>query len=219
MNPVPSSRTSPLTVKERRAAKREAKLAKFRREQMQRRRNRRIVAISIPAAVLVSVAAIVLSVVLNPKPPSYTAGSSGAVIDGAEKFTNVATHVETPVTYPETPPAGGNHSATLLNCGIYSQLVPAENAVHSLEHGAIWVTYDSSLDASQLGTLRSQLPTTHVILSPYDGLSAPIVLSGWNVQLKLESADDSRIGTFFEEYWQGDNAPEPGAPCTGGVSG
>lgn len=219
MNAAQSSSSTPLTVKQRRAAKRLEKLAKFRREQIQRRRNRRIVAISIPVAVLVAVGAIVLSVVLNPKPPSYTAGSSGAVIDGVEKFTNVATHVEEPVTYTETPPTGGNHSPTWLDCGIYPQPVPDENAVHSLEHGAIWVTYDSSLDASQLGTIRSQLPTTHVILSPYEGLSTPIVLSGWNVQLKLDSADDPRIRTFIEEYWQGENAPEPGASCTGGVSG
>lgn len=219
MRPASTSRTTDLTVKQRRAAKREEKLAKFRRQQKQRRRNRRIVAISIPVAVLVAIAAIVLSVVLIPKPPSYTAGGSGSVIEGVAEFDNAATHVETPVTYPQTPPAGGNHSPAWLNCGIYTQPVPDENAVHSLEHGAIWVTYDSSLDASQLGTLRSELPSTHVILSPYDGLSAPIVLSGWNVQLSLESADDSRIATFFEEYWQGENAPEPGASCTGGVSG
>lgn len=219
MNPASSSGSTPLTIKQRRAAKREEKLAKFRLQQKLRKRNRRIAAISIPVVVLVAIGAIVLSVAMNPKPPSYTAGSSGAVVDGVETFTNVSTHVETPVDYTETPPVGGNHSPTWLNCGIYTELVPDENAVHSLEHGAIWVTYDPALDAGQLGTLRSQLPTSHVILSPYDGLPAPIVLSGWNVQLTLESADDSRIGTFFEEYWQGENAPEPGASCTGGVSG
>jgi hypothetical protein len=58
-----------------------------------------------------------------------------------------------------------------------------------------------------------------VILSPYDELTVPIVLSGWNVQLELESADDSRIQEFIEEYWQAENAPEPGASCTGGLDG
>jgi len=219
MSPASSPRLTDLTVKQRRAAKRAEKLAKFRRQQKQRRRNRRIVAVAVPIAVLVTVGAIILSVVLTPKPASYTAGSSGVAVEGVEEFTNAATHVETPVTYAQSPPAGGDHSPTWLNCWIYTQLIPDENAVHSLEHGAIWVTYDPSLDASQLGTLRSKLPTTHVILSPYDGLSVPIVLSGWNVQLGLESADDSRIATFFEEYWKGENAPEPGASCTGGVDG
>lgn len=219
MKPAPALQSTNLTVKQRRAAKREEKLATFRRQQKRSRRNRRITAISIPVAVLAITGAIVLSVILIPKPPSYTAGGSGVVIEGVSTFENVSTHVQAPVTYTETPPAGGSHSPTWLNCGTYTQPVPEENAVHSLEHGAIWVTFDPSLDASQLGALRSRLPTTQVILSPYDGLPAPIVLSGWNVQLELGSADDSRIATFFEEYWNGENAPEPGASCTGGVDG
>ncbi|GHF12673.1 DUF3105 domain-containing protein [Pseudolysinimonas yzui] len=219
MSPASNPRTSELTVKQRRAVKRAEKLAKFRRQQKQRRRNRRIAAISIPVAVLVAVGAIILSIVLTPRQATYTAGGSGVAVEGVEEFTNAATHVETPVTYTQSPPAGGDHSPVWLNCGTYTQPVPDENAVHSLEHGAIWVTYDPSLEASQLGTLRSQLPTTHVILSPYDGLSDPIVLSGWNVQLGVESADDSRIEQFMEEYWQAENAPEPGATCTGGVDG
>ena len=219
MNASPTSGSMNLTVKQRRAAKREEKLAKFRRQQQRSRRNRRIAAISIPVAVLAVVAAIVLPAILNPKPPSYEAGGSGAVIEGVSTFENAATHVETPVTYSETPPAGGDHSPTWLNCGVYNQPVPEENAVHSLEHGAIWATYDPTLDAGQLGVLRSKLPTTHVILSPYDELTVPIVLSGWNVQLELESADDSRIQEFIEEYWQAENAPEPGASCNGGVDG
>jgi hypothetical protein len=219
MNPAMTSGSANLTVKQRRAAKREEKLAKLRRQQQRSRRNRRIAAISIPVAVLAVVAAIVLPAILIPKPPSYEAGGSGAVVEGVSTFENVSTHVETPVSYPETPPAGGDHSPTWLNCGVYTEPVPDENAVHSLEHGAIWVTYDPSLGADQLGVLRSQLPATHVILSPYDELAAPIVLSGWNVQLEIESADDPRIEEFIEEYWQAENAPEPGASCTGGVDG
>lgn len=163
--------------------------------------------------------AIVLSVILIPKPPSYAVGGSGAAIEGVEKIDNTSTPVETPVAYAQTPPAGGSHSPAWLNCGIYNQAVPNENAVHSLEHGAIRVTYDPSVAARQLDKLRSKFPRTQVILSPYDGLRAPIVLSGWNVQLGVENADDSRTASFFEEYWNGENAPEPGASCIGGISG
>ena len=219
MTPAPPPQATNLTTKQRRAAQREEKVAKYRRELARQRRNRRLVAILIPAVALLAIGAIVLSVILTPKPAAYTAGGSGAVIEGVDTFTNSGTHIETPVPYPQTPPAGGDHSATWLNCGIYTQPVPDQNAVHSLEHGAIWVTYDPSLDAGQLSTLRSKLPKTFVILSPRDGLAAPIVLSGWNVQLELDSADDSRIAAFFEEYWQGENAPEPGASCTGGLTG
>ena len=82
---------------------------------------------------------------------------------------------------------------TWLNCGIYSDPVPNVYAVHSLEHGAIWVTYDpTKLSADALAALREHLPSTYVILSPYVGIPSPIVLSGWNVQLRVDSPDDPR---------------------------
>ena len=124
-------------------------------------------------------------------------------------------YVEGVVDYAQTPPAGGEHNQAWLNCGVYEQPVPNENAVHSLEHGAIWVTYDPELPAAELEALKSYLPSTYVVLSPFEGLDSPIVLSGWNSQLALDSADDERIPAFFEEYWKSQNVPEPGALCTG----
>jgi hypothetical protein len=56
-----------------------------------------------------------------------------------------------------------------------------------------------------------------VVLSPFEGLPSPIVLSGWNVQLQVDKADDERIPAFFEEYWKSQDAPEPGATCTGAI--
>jgi hypothetical protein len=85
-----------------------------------------------------------------------------------------------------------------------------------MEHGAIWVTYDAdALSDEELSTLRGELPSSYVVLSPYEGLDSPVVLSAWNHQLKLDSADDERIGQFFEEYWRSQNVPEPNASCSG----
>jgi hypothetical protein len=134
-------------------------------------------------------------------------------------FQNPTGHTTGPVTYPQTPPAGGEHNPTWLNCGIYGEPVPNVYAVHSLEHGAVWVTYDPQLSADELATLREHLPSSYVILSPYVGLPSPIVLSAWNVQLGVESPDDPRLPRFFEEYWRSQNVPEPGALCTGGNDG
>ena len=75
----------------------------------------------------------------------------------------------------------------------------------------------AAADAEHLDTLKAKLPSTYVILSPFDGLPSPIVLTGWNVQLQVDEADDPRIAQFFEEYWKSDLVPEPGALCTGGV--
>ena len=37
-----------------------------------------------------------------------------------------------------------------MNCGIYDKPVPSERAVHNLEHGAIWITYQPSLPQSEM---------------------------------------------------------------------
>lgn len=154
-----------------------------------------------------------------PRRGSYSVGGTGAFIDGVDRFYNRTGHTQEPVIYPQTPPAGGEHHPTWLNCGIYGDPVPNVFAVHSLEHGAVWVTYDPTLGADALATLREHLPSTYVILSPYAGIPAPIVLSAWNVQLRVDSPDDPRIPQFFEEYWRNQNVPEPGALCTGGSDG
>ncbi len=136
-----------------------------------------------------------------------------------ETFEVTANHVETPVTYAQTPPVGGDHSSVWLNCGIYDKPVRNENAVHSLEHGAVWVTYRPDLAAAQVETLRNSLPSTYTLLSPYENLPAPVVASAWGKQLKLDSADDPRLAAFVKEYRQGPQTPEPGASCTGGTDG
>ncbi len=207
------------SIKQQRAAERERKLEEFRKKEARRRRNRRIGIWSAVLGAAAIIALIVTTVVLTPQPASYTKGGEDAEIEGVQTFANASEHVEGTVDYEQTPPAGGPHNPAWLNCGVYTEQVPNENAVHSLEHGAVWITYDPSLSDADLETLRKFLPSTYVILSPYDGLPSPIVLSGWNVQLEVDDADDPRIPAFLEEYWQNENVPEPGAFCTGAVDG
>ncbi len=215
--PIPPSAKKAASVKQQRADARAKKLEEHRLREARARRNRRIgIGAAIAGGVAV-VALIVTTVVLTPQAASYSAGGDGTEVDGVQTFDNTSTHVEGVVDYPQTPPAGGPHNPAWLNCGVYTEPVPAENAVHSLEHGALWVTYDPSISDAALESLRSVLPSTYVILSPFDDLPAPIVLSGWNSQLQVDDADDPRIAAFIEEYWQSQNVPEPGALCTGAV--
>ncbi len=210
------------TVKQQREQKRQEKLAEYQRQLAKRRRGKIVWWVVGSTAAVAIVALVVASFVFAPKgAPTYGAlDSTGAEIEGVETFENETTHVEGTVDYEQSPPAGGPHNATWLNCGIYTQPQVDENAVHSLEHGAVWVTYDAdALSDEELSTLRAQLPATYVILSPYEGLDAPIVLSSWNHQLKLDEADDSRIPEFFEEYWRNQNVPEPNATCSGALDG
>ena len=213
--PVPPSAKKAPSVKQQRAVERARKLEEHRKREARARRNRRIGVGGAIAGGVAIVALVITTVVLTPQPPAYTAGGDGAAVEGVETFENESTHVEGVVDYEQTPPAGGPHNPAWLNCGVYSEPVPNENAVHSLEHGALWVTYDPALSESDVDTLRSKLPSTYAILSPFEGLPSPIVLSGWNTQLQVDDVDDERITAFIEEYWQSENVPEPGAPCTG----
>lgn len=130
-------------------------------------------------------------------------------------------HTSDPVTYAQTPPAGGPHDPAWEDCGVYAEPIRNENAVHSLEHGTVWVTYRPGLapvDVGRLRTLLGTVPSRKTILSPYDGLPAPVVVTVWNAQLDLTGAGDSRLPLFLDFYGDGHTAPEGSvASCAGGV--
>jgi hypothetical protein len=52
-----------------------------------------------------------------------------------------------------------------------------------------------------------------VLVSPYEGLPAPVIASSWGRQLRLDSAADERLGEFVRRFRV--LAPEPNAPCAG----
>jgi len=142
-----------------------------------------------------------------------------ARVSGVATYANLTrSHVTGTVSYPQTPPTGGDHNGVWLNCGVYDAPVASENAVHSLEHGAAWITYQPNLPSSAVQRLRS-LVSGHpaMILSPYPGLSSPVVASAWGVQLKVQSASDTRLAQFISKYEQGPQTPEAGATCSGGT--
>ncbi len=93
-----------------------------------------------------------------------------------------------------------------------------ENAVHTLEHGAVWVTYSPDLPQEEVSELQDLANSRDcVLVSPYPDLDSPVVASAWGKQLQLEGADDPALNRFVGSYLQGPQTPEPGATCTGGV--
>jgi predicted small secreted protein len=126
-------------------------------------------------------------------------------------------HTKGPVDYPQSPPVGGPHNPIWQNCGFYSEPVRNENAVHSMEHGAVWITYRPDLPKDQVEKIKSLTQKGYVLASPYPGLPAPVVASAWGKQLRLNSTNDPRLEQFVSTYSQGPQNPEPGAPCSGGV--
>jgi len=124
------------------------------------------------------------------------------------------------LVYAETPPAGGAHNSSWQNCGVYDQPLYNEYAVHSLEHGAVWITYRPDLPAGEIAALKTLVDgRPYTLLSPYEGLPSPVVISAWNAQLPVESASDERLKPFLDKFEQGPTAPERGAACSGGYGG
>jgi hypothetical protein len=127
-------------------------------------------------------------------------------------------HTEGDVDYAQNPPAGGAHNPAWQNCGFYAEPVRNETAVHSLEHGAVWITHLPDLPQDEVERLRDLAQSNnYVLVSPYPGLDSPVVASAWGKQLSLESADDPDLERFINAYSQGPQTPEPGATCTSGV--
>ena len=115
-------------------------------------------------------------------------------------------------------PAGGAHDEIWQNCGFYDIEVRSENAVHSLEHGAVWITYEPSLADGQVSTLRAFTNRLDkVLVSPVAGQGSPIIATAWANQLEIQDAGDARLAQFVNEFEGSAAAPEPGGRCTGGV--
>jgi len=136
-------------------------------------------------------------------------------IEGLQQFTRTdRAHVQGEVAYEEMPPVGGRHANVWAACNgnVYDELVINEQAVHSLEHGAVWITYAPDLSEDQVEALKNKV-RGYTFMSPFPGQTSPIMLTAWGNQLALTSADDARIDVFLKKFRQGAQTPEPGATC------
>lgn len=122
------------------------------------------------------------------------------------------------ISYAESPPIGGPHAPIWADCDgtVYPNQIANENAVHDLEHGAVWITYKPGLPSDQLDVLTklvSGKPFT--LLTPYAGLKSNVSLQAWGYQLFVDSATDPRIQKFIKTLRLSQtNTPELGASCT-----
>jgi Protein of unknown function (DUF3105) len=146
------------------------------------------------------------------------AGSSPP--DGVQSYDvgPAGNHTEEVVDYAQSPPAGGAHNPVWQNCGFYEEPVRNETAVHSLEHGAVWITFSPEVPQDEIERLRDLSESNgFVLVSSYPDQDSPIMATAWGKQLALESAEDSNLERFINAYSQGPQTPEPGATCNGGV--
>lgn len=180
------------------------------------------VILAVAAVLVVVVGYFVFKPIVNPSDPEGGDPANNVpALSAVQTFSYVGNqHTSDPVTYEQTPPAGGPHDPVWENCGVYTQQLRNENVVHSLEHGTVWVTYRPDVSSSDVQTLQTALDAVKdkkTILSPYPGQPSPVVVTVWNAQLDLRSADDPRLATFIQFYGDGHTAPEAAmASCAGG---
>jgi len=173
------------------------------------------------AALLVPVLLLLPACGSDDQPGSASGRSGGAAaIEGLEVAPEDPSHEhsEQRQTYDADPPFGGPHFPQWLACDVYDEPVPVELAVHSLEHGAVWLAHRPDLPqeaVDQLAALAEQ-DEEYVLVSPYPGLPSPVVAATWGRQLAVEQATDPRLEQFVEVFAGGDSGGEPGAPCRGG---
>ena len=214
-----ASATSAPHVQPRRAERR-PELIKQRREERlkiveKQRKQRMYKRLALGALVLLVAAGVVYTIV------AYVRDSEqNELLANVQEFNyDGGSHADGALAYTEVPPVGGTHNGTWQNCGYYDKPVANWHAVHSLEHGAVWITYRPDLPADQIDKLRQLTEgQTYLLVSPYPDLPAPVVASSWNRQLQLQSADDPALDAFIQEFRQGPETPERGATCSGGTS-
>ena len=154
--------------------------------------------------------------------------STGPAVPGALPHN----HADGPIKYGVNPPAGGDHNSKWMNCGVYDEPVPNERAGHNLEHGVVWITWRPGLapkDVAELERLVRRQPTVvvtiagvsrdtgerYIDMSPYPGLPAPIVISSWAHQLRVDSPDDPRLQRFIDVFRENPKySPEYGITCS-----
>ena len=198
----------PMSKRERQRANR---LARQGRDAAASRRRRVVDVARWTAVAAIGVGAVMI--ILNAVGNSDPTGVPDAVV---QVEIGEATHVDGDVEYATTPGAGGPHAPIWQNCGFYDEPVSEENAVHSLEHGAVWLTYRTDLDPSSLEALRGRAGG-YVLVSPIEEQPAPIVATAWGAQLQLDSESDGRLDAFVRRFEQGPQTPEPGAVCSRGA--
>ncbi|GAA3850603.1 DUF3105 domain-containing protein [Streptomyces lacrimifluminis] len=218
------------SAKDSGSAARKARIEEMRRAERSRERRTRILTIGVSVLIVAGLVVGVTVLVQKQSDDSDTAATdskgTGKFVTGADGVKTWDTkltqnHVTKTVNYPMEPPVGGDHNAVWMNCNgdVYAKAINNMNAVHSLEHGAVWVTYNSKASKTDIDALAAKVKKTpYTLMSPDDKQADPIMLSAWGKQRTVTSAKDPNVDKFFEEFVQGKQTPEPGAACTNGLA-
>ena len=105
--------------------------------------------------------------------------------------------------YNSKPPTSGPHVGNIATWGVHTNQIPDEQQVHNLEDGGVIIHYDPNRVVAEtivaLEAIVNRYPDK-VILEPYAGMDAPIVLTAWTKIDKIDGYDEARIRGFIQAY-------------------
>jgi hypothetical protein len=158
---------------------------------------------------------------------ALTVSDKVGAVDGAKNFrksdpnlVKAAQHQSGPIKYGQNPPVAGKHNADWQNCmgEVYDAPIANEHAVHSMEHGAVWVVYNpAKLSKDQIDTLGKKVAgKEYSLMSPMENLDTAVSVQAWGFQLKTDNPTDKRIDEFIKATRK--NAGVEAASCSGGIT-
>ncbi|WP_406105599.1 DUF3105 domain-containing protein [Micromonospora globbae] len=185
-----------------------------------------------PIALFVAVGVIAVAIIgygawaafQGSKPWEERANAIDGIVNYREKDPELvkgSNHQPGQIKYDILPPVAGPHNQAWQNCmgEVYPAPIANEHAVHSLEHGAIWITYRPDLPADQVSKLADKVRGNEkMLMSPFEGLDKPISLQAWGYQLKVDNADDKRIDEFIKTLRVNASIEGPTALCNQGIT-
>lgn len=128
-------------------------------------------------------------------------------------------HTDQPVEYDIVPPVSGEHATNPAQCGIHATVIPNENFVHTLEHGAVALVYRPDIPEEDIRALEEIAGDfdSHTVAAPNPEMDDPITIAAWAHLMRLDEVDEDAIREFIEVFRQGGASPEAGQECPNSV--
>jgi hypothetical protein len=127
-----------------------------------------------------------------------------------------------PLTFGTNPPSSGNHYAIWAAYQTYERAIARGFWVHSLEHGAVVITYNCPggcpSEVAEVQAFIDSLPSDcgsaprRIVLTPDPELDVRFAASAWGFTLRASCFDRAAFAAFHDAHY--DHAPE--SICGGG---